>query len=135
MDIRQIEYKQYPKYPTEALEVVEAARGVDEAFAPGVLLFRPDSALDRLRTALAAFDEVPETRQIGDKMIIERVTCYDMRLSLAQINILAIFLDRYIPENAKLDIALPGEYRQRYSDQELDNLNQIRNAVYQIVHG
>ena len=63
------------------------------------------------------------------------VTCYDMRLTLQQINILATFLDRYIPENAKLNIALPGEYRQRYSDPELDNLCQIRNAAFRIAHG
>ena len=41
-----------------ALEVVEAARAVDAAFGPGVLLYRPDEVLDRLRTALVAFDEV-----------------------------------------------------------------------------
>lgn len=63
------------------------------------------------------------------------VTCYDMRLTLAQINILATFLDRYILENSELNTALPGEHRQRYSNPELDNLCQIRNAAFQIAHG
>ncbi len=67
------------------------------------------------------------------------ITCYDMRLTLAQINILATFLDRYIPgdgdlyscqpENTKLNIT------PRYSNSELDDLCQIRSAAFRIAHG
>lgn len=71
-------------------------------------------------------------------MIIETkpvVTCYDVRLTLGQIHLLALFLDKYIPENAGLDKAMPGRYRQRYSDEELESLNEIRKALFLIAHG
>jgi hypothetical protein len=55
----------------KALEVIEAARAVNKAFALGALLYRPDEILDRLSLALEAFDAVQPPR--GDTGLDEPI--------------------------------------------------------------
>ena len=63
------------------------------------------------------------------------VTEYDLRLTKRELGTLFLFLDLMLPVNSAMPVAEPGEPRQRLSDSELDDVNNVRRVLFKVVHG
>lgn len=63
------------------------------------------------------------------------VSEYDLRLTQRQVTLLFNALDFFLPYNSQLPQAQLGEPRQRWDDQERKDLDVIRMALFEVVHG